>query len=132
LKQLAADPWSSAAETYQPGQLRTGRITRVADFGVFVELEPGVEALIPVSEIGAARDTDLRKAFPVGHTLEAVVAEVDAAARRMRLSLTAVQKMREAAEMREYSARTEATPATGFGSTLADKLRSALKPRDEK
>jgi small subunit ribosomal protein S1 len=45
LKQLTADPWSKVQETYQVGQVRVGRVTRVADFGAFVELEPGVEAL---------------------------------------------------------------------------------------
>jgi small subunit ribosomal protein S1 len=45
LKQLTADPWSKVQETYQVGQVRLGRVTRVADFGAFVELEPGVEGL---------------------------------------------------------------------------------------
>jgi len=50
LKQLLGDPWSQVRETYKPGQLRSGRVTRVPDFGIFVELEPGVEALIPASK----------------------------------------------------------------------------------
>ena len=45
LKQLTADPWSRVAQTYAVGDVRTGRVTRVAEFGAFVELEPGVEAL---------------------------------------------------------------------------------------
>jgi small subunit ribosomal protein S1 len=45
LKQLSADPWSSVAATYEVGQTLSGRVTRVADFGAFVELEPGVEGL---------------------------------------------------------------------------------------
>lgn len=45
LKQLTADPWSKVQENYEVGQVRVGRVTRVADFGAFVELEPGVEAL---------------------------------------------------------------------------------------
>jgi small subunit ribosomal protein S1 len=49
LKQLAADPWSSVGSTYEVGQVRTGRVTRVAEFGAFVELEPGVEALAHAS-----------------------------------------------------------------------------------
>jgi small subunit ribosomal protein S1 len=130
LKQLMADPWSTVTETYQANQLRRGRVTRVADFGAFVELEPGIEGLIPLSESGVARDGDVRKAFPIDSTIDVVVAEVDAAARRIRLSVTAVQKMREADEVREYSERTDATPADGFGS-LADKLRTALGPRQK-
>jgi small subunit ribosomal protein S1 len=45
LKQLSADPWSKVAESYEVGQVRPGRVTRVAEFGAFVELEPGIEAL---------------------------------------------------------------------------------------
>lgn len=128
LKQLMADPWLKARETYAAGQLRTGRVTRVAEFGAFVELEPGVEGLIPLSESGVARDGDVKKAFPIGNTIEVAVLDVDADARRIRLSVTAIQKMREADEVREYTERTDAPPTEGFGS-LGDKLRDALKPR---
>ena len=126
LKQLLADPWSKAAQTYEAGQMRRGRVTRVAPFGAFVELEPGVEGLIPMSEAGVARDADLRSAFPVGREIEVVVAEVDAPARRIRLSVTAVQLAREAQEVHEYAERPDSAPSEGFGS-LADKLRGALK-----
>ena len=126
LKQLAADPWSRVGDTYEAGQLRTGRVTRVAEFGAFVELEPGVEGLIPLSESGVARDADVKKAFRVGGEMQVVVLDVDAAARRMRLSVTAVEKVREADEVREYTDRPDVAPVKGFGS-LADKLRDALK-----
>jgi small subunit ribosomal protein S1 len=126
LKQLLGDPWTNAGETYQAGQLRSGRVTRVADFGVFVELEPGVEGLIPASETGIGRDGDLKKAFPAGKDIQYVVTDVDAGARRIRLSVTDVQKVREAEEVREYGQRGVAKPAEGFGS-MADKLRDALR-----
>jgi len=126
LKQLLGDPWSKAGEIYKAGQLLSGRVTRVADFGVFVELEPGVDGLIPASETGIGRDGDLKKAFPIGRDLQFVVSDVDAGARRIRLSLTDVQKMREADEVREYTERGDAKPAEGFGS-MADKLRDALR-----
>jgi small subunit ribosomal protein S1 len=130
LKQLAADPWSRVGDTYAPGQLRTGRVTRVAEFGPFVELEPGVEGLIPLSESGVARDADVRKAFRVGDQVQVVVLDVKPDARRIRLSVTAVEKMREADEVREYTGRPDAAPTETFGS-LADKLRDALKPRQK-
>jgi small subunit ribosomal protein S1 len=129
LKQLAADPWSTAGDTYKPGQLRKGRVTRVAAFGAFLELEPGIEGLLPISETGTGRDVDLKKTFPAGKELEVVVLEVDAAAKRIRLSLTGVQAMREADEVSEYRERTDSSSGDAFGS-LADKLRDALKPRD--
>src|SRR5437016_11365577 len=49
LKQLTADPWSRVGDAYEVGQVRTGRVTRVTDFGAFVELEPGIEALAHAS-----------------------------------------------------------------------------------
>jgi small subunit ribosomal protein S1 len=130
LKQLAADPWSRAGDTYAAGQLRTGRVTRVAEFGPFVELEPGVEGLVPLSESGVPRDADIKKAFRVGTELQVVVLDVDPAARRIRLSVSAVEKMREADEVREYTGRPDAAPTEKLGS-LADKLRDALKPRQK-
>jgi small subunit ribosomal protein S1 len=129
LKQLTGDPWSTVRDIVKAGQLRAGRVSRVAEFGVFVELEPGIEGLIPLSETGIARDADTRKAFPPGTSLQVVVDEVDAPARRIRLSVTAVEKMREADEVREYNERDDAAPAKGFGS-MADKLRDAMKPRE--
>ena len=123
-----ADPWLKVRDSYVAGQIRTGRVTRVAEFGAFVELEPGIEGLIPLSESGVARDGDVKKAFPIGNTIEVVVLDVDPDARRIRLSITAVQKMREADEVREYTERADAPPSEKFGS-LGDKLRDALKPR---
>ena len=127
LKQLAADPWSSVGDTYKVGQLCTGRVTRVAEFGPFVELEPGVEGLIPLSESGVARGGDIKKAFHAGDEVQVVVLDADPVARRIRLSVTAVERMREADEVREYVDRPGAAPAEAFGS-LADKLREAFRP----
>jgi small subunit ribosomal protein S1 len=128
LKQLMADPWSTVPDTYVAGAAFKGRVTRVAEFGVFVELEPGVEGLIPLSETGIARGGDVKKAFPADTPLEVVVLDVDSATRRIRLSATAVQKLREADEVREYTERVDTAPSDTFGS-LADKLRDALNRR---
>jgi small subunit ribosomal protein S1 len=129
LKQLEADPWSRVAETYQVGQVLGGRVTRVAEFGAFVELEPGVEGLAHASTFPSAerRDDRSRAAVPVGAVVEVMVLEVDVEARRMSLSLKGVDDARIAADLREYSERNDDGPA--FGS-LADKLRGALEPED--
>ena len=126
LKQLQDDPWSTVGTTYQVGQVRSGRVTRVAEFGAFVELEPGIEGLLPFSETDLDRNADMKKAFPIGSELEVAVLEADASSRRIRLSRKAVAQQREQAELREYAARPDAAPATPLGS-LADKLRDALK-----
>jgi small subunit ribosomal protein S1 len=126
LKQLQEDPWSTAGTTYQAGQVLTGRVTRVADFGAFLELQPGITGLMPFSETGLDRDADMAKAFPIGSELEVAVLEADPGGRRIRLSRKAVAQQREQAELREYAARSDATPAAPLGS-LAEKLRDALK-----
>jgi small subunit ribosomal protein S1 len=123
LKQLTEDPWSRVRATYEIGKVVTGRVTRLAEFGAFVELEPGIEGLAHAS-------TFVSGALPVGANVEVVIVEVDPAGRRIRLSVNAAVDAHEAEELREYTEREDATPAEGFGS-LADKLRGALKPREK-
>jgi small subunit ribosomal protein S1 len=128
LKQLADDPWSSAATKFPPGQTARGRVSRIAEFGVFVELEPGIVGLVPRGETGIAGDADLKKAFPIGTILDVMVLECDAVGRRIRLSITGIQRAEEAADLRDYVERADTASAesSGFGS-LADKLKDALK-----
>ena len=123
----AATPRSSIA----PGARLTGKVERHEKFGIFVFLAPGVSGLLPRAETGVANDADLLKAFPIGAPVEVVVLEADSSGRRIRLSVTAIQKAEEAAEVRDYAEREEASAQTsGFGS-LADKLRGALGSRDK-
>ena len=69
LKQLQDDPWSTVGTTYEVGQVRSGRVTRVAEFGAFVELEPGIEGLAHASSFPpTGRPNDLAKSVPVGTT----------------------------------------------------------------
>jgi small subunit ribosomal protein S1 len=88
LKQLQAEPWDSAAETYKEGQRITGTVTRLADFGAFVELEPGIEGLIHVSEMSwvkkVHKPSDLLK---TGDRVDALVLFVNSAERRISLGL---------------------------------------------
>jgi len=88
LKQLQPDPWNSAAEKYKTGERVRGSVTRLAEFGAFVELEPGLEGLIHVSEMSWTRKG--RKPSDVvkpGETVEAVILGVSAAERRISLGL---------------------------------------------
>lgn len=108
-----------------PGARLTGKVERHEKFGVFVFLAPGRTGLIPFSETGIAKQSDVQKAFPVGADVEVVVLDVDSSGRRIRLSARAVMEASEAEEVREWA---ENQPAAGGGfGTLADKLRAALK-----
>ena len=129
LKQLQDDPWTTAAAKFPVGQVRTGRVARLADFGAFVELEPGFTGLLPFAESGIDRGMDTRKAFPIGSDIEVAILEVDPEARRIRLSKKAVAEQREKAELRDYETRQDTEPSASMGS-IADKLRDALGRRD--
>lgn len=88
MKQLLADPWSSAADKYKVGGRVRGAVTRVAEFGAFVELEPGVEGLIHVSEMSWGKK--LKRAADVlqpGENVEAVILGVNSEERRISLGL---------------------------------------------
>lgn len=113
-----------------PGARLTGKVERHEKFGVFVFLAPGRTGLIPSSETGVAKDADIGRAFPIGADVEVIVLEVDPAGRRIRLSAKAVADAQQAEELREYSERAASTGPEEFGS-MAEKLRSALKPREK-
>jgi small subunit ribosomal protein S1 len=88
LKQLQPEPWDTAQDRYQAGQRITGTVTRLADFGAFVELEPGIEGLIHVSEMSwvkkVRKPSDLLKQ---GDTVDAVILSISQGERRLSLGL---------------------------------------------
>ena len=113
-----------------PGARLVGKVERHESFGVFVFLAPGRVGLVPLSEAAVARESDLAAVFPVGSDIEVMVLDVDPQGRRIRLSRKAVLHAQDAEELREYTEREDGASREGFGS-LADKLRGALKPREE-
>ena len=91
LKQTLRDPWEDVEITYQISEIVSGRVTRMAKFGAFVELAPGVEGLVPLSELSF--DRRIRQAeqvVKVGDAISVKVLNVDAARRRIGLSLKQV------------------------------------------
>jgi small subunit ribosomal protein S1 len=88
MKQLLDDPWSKVAATYKVGDVRTGRVTRVADFGAFVELEPGIEGLAHSSTFApTGRSGEWAKAVSVGSTGAFEILSVDTAQKRIGVAL---------------------------------------------
>lgn len=125
LKQLTADPWSTVEATYEPGQVHQGRVTRVAEFGAFVELQPGVEALAHASTFPpTGRSGGWSGSVKPGMTGAFEILNVDLAKKRIAVGLVA-EGAQEADEVREYTRRENDAPGESFGS-LADKLRGAL------
>jgi small subunit ribosomal protein S1 len=147
LKQLTEDPWSTVPAIYEVGQVRTGRVTRLTEFGAFVELEPGIEALAHVSTFAPTRHSKgWAQAVAVGMTAAFEILSIDLERKRIGVALVeegsaraagaappddkAGLAAREAADVREHTERADAAPSEGFGS-LADKLRGALKPQEK-
>ncbi len=88
MKQLQPHPWSAVAEKYKPGERVRGTVTRLMDFGAFVEIEPGIEGLIHISEMSwAKRVRTPSDVVKPGETVEAVILGVNATERRMSLGL---------------------------------------------
>lgn len=128
VKQLLDDPWSTAASRFEVGQVRTGRVTRIAEFGAFVELEPGVEGLAHASTFpptGSPRGWT--KAVPPGTTGTFEIVSIDVAQKR--IGLTPVEEGRFRRETDDsVPAAAEADTKRALGS-LGDKLRDALGKR---
>ena len=87
LKRMGEDPWTGASVRWPNGSVATGIVTRLAEFGAFVEVGEGVEGLIHVSELSEGRVRRVEEAVREGDTVRAKVLEVDEAARRMSLSI---------------------------------------------
>ena len=129
LKQLTIDPWSRVPTAYEVGQVRTGRVTRVADFGAFVELEPGIEALAHASTFAPAGGSQGWSAgVTPGMTGAFEILSIDVEKKRIGVALVPEGSTRAGGT--EEIEREDVPPAEGFGS-LADKLRGALKPREK-
>jgi small subunit ribosomal protein S1 len=88
MKQLEPDPWDSVAIKFRPGERARGAVTRVLDFGAFVELEPGIEGLIHISEMSWAKKVRTpRDVVKPGDTVETVILAVNVGERRISLGL---------------------------------------------
>ena len=111
LKQVQGSPWDTAEDKYPVGTVVTGKVVRLAEFGAFVELEPGVEGLVHISELSPQRVRRVEDVVKVGDEVRAQVIKVDRVARRISLSLKAVQ-VAEEEEMAVRWAESRRGPAT--------------------
>ncbi len=133
LKQLQPDPWKEAAESLLEGALLTGRVVRLAEFGAFVELYPGVEGLVHVSQLAPQRVRKSSEAVALGAEVTVRVLSVDTAARRVALSrldprgaLIGSEDSAESSEVDRVLRQQEGGIATNLGSLF----RKALDQRE--
>jgi len=114
LKQLQDDPWSTVGTTYQVGQVRSGRVTRVTEFGAFVELEPGIEGLAHVSTFPpTGRPRGWAESVPVGTSAAFEILSVDLAQKRIGVALVQEGSSRAAGVTAPQGLLTPGTIVTG-------------------
>ncbi len=127
VKQLLEDPWKSVAARYRVGTEITGTITNVTDFGIFVELEEGIEGLVHVSEISKEKIKTPVGKFNVGEPITARVMTINSDERRIGLSIKRLEMDREQSILSDYVSSMGQTPTTTFGELLRENLQEKLK-----
>jgi small subunit ribosomal protein S1 len=90
LKQTQADPWQQVLEAYKEGDIVDGKVTKVVTFGAFVEILPGVEGLVHISELAQHHVENPREVVSQGQDVKVLILEVDAERRRLSLSMKRV------------------------------------------
>ena len=128
IKQLSPDPWASINIRYRVGSIVTGKVTNIADFGVFVELEPGIEGLVHISEVSSDKVEDISKVVQVGQDIQAEVLNIDQEERKISLSMKAIEDAEVREEKKALAAR-QAEMAVNSASTLGEKLVAAREKK---
>ncbi|MFN7967045.1 MAG: S1 RNA-binding domain-containing protein [Acidobacteriota bacterium] len=131
MRQVTQDPWLSASDRFAEGQVVKGRVTRMMPFGAFLEIAPGIEALLHISQMSDTKQVRAPQSMVrLGETLEVAITSIDSSARRIGLSLTATPDAQLDPETRAKYMQTDAPSSGGGNSAMADALRKALnKPR---
>jgi small subunit ribosomal protein S1 len=117
IKQTTPDPWETISQRYPMGVKLKGKVTSVTEFGLFVEIEEGIEGLIHNSQLGLDREANVAEAYPIGSPIECEITNIDMQERRISLSIKAIRRRQEKQEMSEYMEE------GGSGVTFGDLLR---------
>jgi small subunit ribosomal protein S1 len=123
LKQLAGDPWTTIGERYPLNTRVHGKVSSVADFGVFVELEEGIEGLIHISQLSNERVDKPSALFKVGDPVEALVVQLEPKERRIGLSIKGLKAHEEREEMQAYLKREHENARFSMEDIIGGELR---------
>jgi small subunit ribosomal protein S1 len=119
IKQVDKNPWDERNFLYAPGSVIKGKVTNVTDFGIFVELEEGVEGLVHISELSQKRVKAASELYAVGDIVSAVVKSVDLQNRRIRLSIKDYETASEGYSVNQYINNKE-NIGSNLGKVMAD------------
>jgi small subunit ribosomal protein S1 len=125
IKQLAQDPWDEVPYKYKPGTRVTGTVTNITDFGIFVELEEGIEGLIHVSELAKEKGGNPLSRFNVDDVIQAKVINVSRGDKKIGLS---IKRLEETEEREIYKSYTDGR--NGATSNLGEILKKEMLGRD--
>src|SRR6266852_2178794 len=123
VKQLSADPWNTVAERYPLNTRIHGKVSSVADFGVFVAIEEGIEGLIHISQLSNERVDKPSSLYKVGDEVETIVVQVDSKERRIGLSIKALKQHEEREEMQAYLKREHEAARFSMEDILNEELK---------
>jgi small subunit ribosomal protein S1 len=110
-RELLENPWATAAQKFLPNSIVKGKVVKLMDFGAFVELEPGVEGLIHISELAPKRVFRVSDVVKEGEEVEVLVLSVNTESQRMSLSIKALAKPAEPTEKEKREAEAGELPA---------------------
>lgn len=126
LRQILPDPWSEVEGKYRVGDIVTGHVSRLVPFGAFVQLESGIEGIIPNPELSHKRVKRPEDVVTVGETVEIKILDVRPEERRMTLSLRALQDRPEPEPVRQHESYQSASSGFSGRMTLADLVGDKL------
>jgi small subunit ribosomal protein S1 len=122
IKQLTPDPWETLSDRVPVGSRVHGKITKVTDFGAFVEIEPGIEGLVHVSELRDERVENPRDVVSEGQEVDVKVIDINSTDRKIALSIKAL--LHEGSDdYREYLRQQQESGRTRLGDVMRDKFR---------
>jgi len=125
IKQLQTDPWTTVAERYEVGKEITGTVTNITDFGVFIELEEGIEGLVHVSEISTEKIKTPVGKFNIGDVITAKVMNINSDERRIGLSIKQLNVEGAKRLLGEYVDKA-GSATSAFGDILRENLQNEL------
>jgi len=123
LKQIEKNPWEELNAKYPSGSTVAGKVTNITDFGIFVEIEEGIEGLVHISELSSRRVKTSSELFAVGDTVSAIVKNVDPKSRKIRLSIKDYEAGTEGHSVNQYLNNRE-----NVGSSLSKALADIKIP----
>ncbi|MGI6574455.1 MAG: bifunctional 4-hydroxy-3-methylbut-2-enyl diphosphate reductase/30S ribosomal protein S1 [bacterium] len=130
LKQVLPDPWSGVAEKYPVNSVQQGTVTHIVDFGAFVQLQPGVEGLVHISQLANRRVNEPKEVVQVGDQVAVKVLDVNEKDRRISLSMKEIEQQLEPTE-KEYNEYLEQNPEVPGGLKVGEVLGELLDETEE-